>query len=97
MTKFSEWFKETFHKCYCEEGNLVDEKRFEEIVQLVLDDEADENSRRIFEEKVKSCVKSQSTFEKEKSLRDKLRQKLSEHKTEMPENLIDSIRKSIAQ
>lgn len=97
MTKFSEWFKDTFQKCYCDQGNLVDEKRFDEIIQLVLDDEADEDSRRIFEEKIKSCVKSQSTFEKEKHLREQLRQKLSEHKTEMPDNLIASIRKSIAQ
>ena len=97
MTEFSEWFKDTFQQCYCDQGKLVDEKRFEEIVQLVLDDEADDNSRRIFEEKVKNCVKSQTTFEKEKNLREKLRQKLSEHKTEIPDNLIDSIRKSIAQ
>ncbi|MFT7056339.1 MAG: hypothetical protein ACJAR3_001973, partial [Roseivirga sp.] len=28
MSEFSDWFKGTFRECYCEKGNLVDEKRF---------------------------------------------------------------------
>ena len=70
MSEFSDWFKDTFKKCYCEHGNLIDEQRFAEIVQLVLDNEADDESRSIFEQKIKSCVKSNFTFEKEKKIKD---------------------------
>lgn len=92
MAEFSDWFKNTFKNCYCEKGNLVDEKRFSEIVQLVLDDEADEESRAIFEEKISTCVKSNSTFEKEKSMREEILKKLSDHNKEIPNDLANTIR-----
>ncbi len=95
MSEFSTWFKDTFKKCYCEQGNLIDEKRFAELVQLVLDNEADQESRSVFEEKIKSCVKSNFTYEKEKSVKEEIRKKLCEHKEEMPNNLIDTIRNSV--
>ncbi|WP_305982055.1 hypothetical protein [Roseivirga thermotolerans] len=95
MSEFSDWFKDTFKKCYCEHGNLIDEQRFAEIVQLVLDNEADDESRSIFEQKIKSCVKSNFTFEKEKRIKDEIKRKLCEHKAEMPMNLVETIRKSV--
>ena len=95
MAEFSDWFKDTFKKCYCEQGNLVDEKRFAEIVQLVLDNEADEKSKSLFEEKIKSCVKSNFTYEKEKTIREEIRTKLCEHKSEIPHDLAKTIRNSV--
>ncbi|PIQ49932.1 MAG: hypothetical protein COW03_02810 [Cytophagales bacterium CG12_big_fil_rev_8_21_14_0_65_40_12] len=95
MSEFSDWFKDTFKGCYCEKGNLVDERRFSEIVQLVLDNEADEESRAIFEEKIRTCVKSCGSFEKEKSLRETIKQKLFDHKKDIPNDLAASIKKSI--
>ncbi|OEJ99536.1 hypothetical protein [Roseivirga misakiensis] len=95
MAEFSDWFKETFKNCYCEQGNLIDEKRFAEIVQLVLDNEADEESRAIFEEKIKSCVKSNFTFENEKSMREEIQKKLSAHTGEIPTDLAQTIRNSV--
>lgn len=95
MSEFSDWFKDTFKGCYCEQGNLVDEKRFSEIVQLVLDNEADEESRLIFEEKIRTCMKSSGSFEKEKTLREMIKQKLCEYNQEIPADLAQSIKKSI--
>lgn len=95
MSEFSTWFKDTFKKCYCEQGNLVDEQRFAEIVQLVLDNEADEESRTLFEEKIRTCVKSNFTYEKEKMVKEEIHKKLCEHKADMPNNLIDTIRNSV--
>ena len=95
MAEFSDWFKETFRKCYCEQGNLVDEQRFSEIVQLVLDNEADETSRAIFEEKIRTCVKSNFTYEKEKSIREEIQNKLSEHGMDIPGDLAKTIRNSV--
>ena len=95
MSEFSVWFKDTFKKCYCEKGNLIDEQRFAQLVQLVLDNEADDESRSLFEEKIKSCVKSNFTFEKEKTIKDEIKKKLCEHKAEIPANLITTIRKSV--
>lgn len=95
MSEFSVWFKDTFKKCYCEQGNLIDEKQFAEIVQLVLDNEADEESRTIFEQKIRSCVKSNMSYEKEKSIKLEIKKKLCEHKAEMPSNLVSTIRKSV--
>ena len=95
MSEFSDWFKDTFKGCYCEKGNLVDEKRFSEIIQLVLDNEADEESRAIFEEKIRTCVKSSGSFEKEKSIRETIKQKLCDYRQEIPSDLAASIKKSI--
>lgn len=95
MGEFSNWFKDTFKNCYCEQGNLVDEERFAQIVQLVLDGEADEESRRIFEQKISTCVKSNFTFEKEKKIQDEIKTKLCTHKSELPSDLAQTIRKSV--
>lgn len=95
MSEFSDWFKDTFKQCYCKKGNLVDEERFAEIVQLVLDNEADAESRSIFEEKIKTCVKSNMSYEKERCIKEEIKKKLCEHKAEMPINLVATIRKSV--
>lgn len=95
MTEFSDWFKKTFKNCYCEQGNLIDEKSFSEIVQLVLDNEADEESRAIFEQKIQTCVKSNFTFENEKCMREEIQKKLSMHTGEIPDDLAQTIRKSM--
>ncbi|WP_323758259.1 hypothetical protein [Roseivirga sp.] len=95
MSEFSDWFKSSFKECYCERGNLVDEKRFSEIIQLVLDNEADEESRAIFEEKIRTCVKSNGNYEREKCVQESIKQKLCEHKQEIPEDLAKTIKKSI--
>ena len=96
MGEFSDWFKETFKQCYCEQGHLIDEQRFSEIVQLVLDNEADEESKNIFEEKLKICIESNLNFEKERSIREEIQKKLTRHKTEIPHGLAQTIRKSIS-
>jgi hypothetical protein len=95
MSEFSDWFKDAFKGCYCEKGNLVDEKRFSEIVQLVLDNEADDESRAIFEEKIRTCVKSSGSFEKEKAIREMIKQKLCDYRQQIPNDLANSIKKSI--
>lgn len=95
MAEFSDWFKDTFKKCYCEHGNLVDESKFKELVQLVLDDEADEESLKLFEQKIRSCVKSNFTYETEKSMREQIKTKLCEHRSEIPSDLAQVIRKSV--
>ena len=95
MAEFSDWFKDTFKKCYCEQGKLIDEGRFKELVQLVLDDEADDESLALFEEKIKLCIKSNVTFETEKSMREEIKTKLYEHKSEIPSDLAQIIRKSV--
>ncbi len=95
MAEFSEWFKVTFEKCYCEQGNLINESKFKELVQLVLDNEADEASLEIFEEKIRTCVKSSFTFESEKSMREQIRAKLTEHQADIPNDLAQAIRKSV--
>lgn len=95
MGEFSKWFKETFKNCYCDKGNLIDEERFAQIVQLVLDGEADEESRKVFEQKISSCVKSNFTFEKEKLIKDEIKNKLGAHKSELPKDLAQIIRKSV--
>lgn len=95
MEDFTDWFKQTFKKCYCEQGNLIDEERFQEVVQLVLDGEADEESKTLFEEKIKSCVKSNFTFESEKKIKEQIKTKLCEHKSEMPSDLAKTIRNSV--
>lgn len=95
MSEFSDWFKDTFKNCYCEKGNLVDEHRFSEIVQLVLDNEADEESIAIFQQKISTCVKSNFTYEKEKSMREEIQKKLSTHNKDIPNDLAQMIRKSV--
>ena len=95
MGGFSKWFKDTFKNCYCDKGNLIDEERFTQIVQLVLDGEADEESKKIFEQKISSCVKSGFTFEKEKMIKDEIKTKLCTHKSELPKDLAQIIRKSV--
>jgi len=95
MAEFSDWFKKTFKNCYCEQGNLVDEKRFSEIVQLVLDNEADEESRALFEKKIQTCVKSNFTFENEKCMREEIQKKLNTHTGEIPSDLAQTIRNSV--
>ncbi len=95
MSEFSDWFKDTFKNCYCEKGNLVDEDRFSEIVQLVLDNEADEESIAIFQQKISTCVKSNFTYEKEKSMREEIQKKLSTHNNDIPNDLAQMIRKSV--
>lgn len=95
MTEFSDWFKDTFKNCYCEQGNLVDENRFAEIVQLVLDNEADEESMAIFQKKISTCVKSNFTFEKEKCVKEEIQKKLATFNGEIPEDLAQMIRKSV--
>ena len=95
MAEFSDWFKDTFKNCYCEKGNLIDESRFKELVQLVLDNEADDESLSLFEQKIKSCVKSNFTYETEKSMREQIKTKLCEHKSEIPSDLAQIIRKSV--
>ncbi len=95
MSEFSVWFEQTFKQCYCEKGNLVDQDRFSEIVQLVLDNEADEESRALFEEKIRTCVQSSGRFEKEKGLRESIQQKLTEFKKDIPSDLAQSIKNSI--
>jgi|GEM_PF-725848 len=95
MSDFTDWFKDTFKNCYCEQGNLVDNDRFSEIVQLVLDNEADEESMAIFQKKISSCVKSNFTFENEKCMRDEIQKKLATHSKEIPNDLAQAIRKSV--
>jgi len=95
MGDFGDWFKETFKKCYCEQGNLVDEDKFQQLVQLVLDGEADEESRTIFEEKIRTCVKSNFTFETEKKIQAQIKAKLCTYKSEMPSDLAQTIRNSV--
>lgn len=95
MGDFKDWFKDTFKKCYCEQGNLVDEDSFGELVQLVLDGEADEESKRIFEEKIRTCVKSNFTYETEKKIQEQIKTKLCTHKSDLPSDLADTIRNSV--
>jgi hypothetical protein len=95
MGEFSNWFKQTFKNCYCEKGHLIDEERFEQLVQLVLDGEADEQSKKIFEEKISTCVKSSFTYEKEKKIQEQIKSKLCAHQSELPSDLIQTIRKSV--
>ncbi len=95
MSEFSEWFEQTFKKCYCEKGNLVDKERFSEIVQLVLDNEADEESMAIFEHKIRTCMQSSGKYQEEKELRECLNEKLAQFKKEIPNDLAQSIRQSI--
>lgn len=95
MSEFSDWFKDTFKNCYCEKGNLVDEDQFSEIVQLVLDNEADEESMAIFQQKISTCVKSNFTYEKEKCMREEIQKKLATHDKEIPNDLAQMIRKSV--
>ena len=64
-------------------------------MQLVLDNEADEESLSLFEEKIKSCVKSNFTYETEKSMREQIKTKLCELKSEIPSDLAQIIRKSV--
>ena len=96
MSEFSEWFEQTFKQCYCEKGNLVDQDRFSEIAQLVLDDEADEESRALFEQKLKNCMQTSGRFEKEKNLRECIKDKLTQFKQDIPNDLAKSIRNSIS-
>ena len=95
MSEFSEWFEQTFKQCYCEQGNLVDQDRFSELVQLVLDNEADEESRALFEEKIRTCVKSSGKFEKEKGLKESIQNKLNSFKKDIPSDLAQTIKNSI--
>lgn len=95
MGEFTDWFKETFKNCYCEQGNLIDEGRFQELVQLVLDGEADEESKRLFEEKISTCVKSNFTFENEKKIQEQIKSKLCTHRSDLPKDLAQTIRKSV--
>jgi hypothetical protein len=95
MGDFGDWFKETFKNCYCEKGNLMDEEKFKELVQLVLDGEADEESKSLFEEKIKTCVKSSSTFLNEKEIQEQIKTKLCSYKSEMPSDLAQTIRNSV--
>lgn len=95
MSEFSEWFEQTFKQCYCEQGNLVDQNRFSELVQLVLDDEADEESRALFEEKIRTCVQSSGKFEKEKGLKESIQNKLNMFKKDIPNDLAQTIKNSI--
>lgn len=95
MSEFSDWFEKTFKNCYCEQGNLVDQDRFSEIAQLVLDNEADEESLALFEQKLKSCMQTSGRFEEEKNLRECIKDKLSQFKQDIPSDLANSIRNSI--
>lgn len=95
MGEFRDWFKETFKDCYCEQGKLMDEDKFKELVQLVLDGEADEESKKIFEEKIRTCVKSNSTFQNEMQIQEQIKSKLCTHKSEMPNDLAQIIRNSV--
>ncbi|MCE7994517.1 MAG: hypothetical protein HEP71_21210 [Roseivirga sp.] len=95
MSEFSMWFEQTFKQCYCEKGNLVDQERFSELVQLVLDDEADEESRALFEEKIRTCVQSNGKFLEEKGLRECIQTKLTQFKQDIPGDLAQSIKNSI--
>lgn len=95
MSEFSDWFEQTFKQCYCEQGNLVDQDRFSEIAQLVLDNEADEESLALFEQKLKSCVQTNGRFQEEKDLRQCITDKLSQFKQDIPGDLAKSIRNSI--
>ena len=95
MSEFSEWFEQTFKQCYCEQGNLVDNDRFSEIVQLVLDNEADEESMAIFQEKLRSCMQTSGRFEKEKNLRECINEKLTQFKAQIPNDLAQTIKNSI--
>lgn len=95
MGEFRDWFKNTFKKCYCEQGNLIDEEKFQELVQLVLDGEADEESKRLFEEKIRTCVKSNFTFENERKIQEQIKTKLCTHKADLPNDLIKTIRNSV--
>jgi hypothetical protein len=95
MSEFSVWFEQTFKQCYCEKGNLVDQESFSELVQLVLDGEADEESRALFEEKIRSCVQSNGKFEHEKGLRQCIKDKLTEFKQDIPNDLAQTIKNSI--
>ncbi len=47
------------------------------------------------QEKIRTCVKSYGSFEKEKSLRETIKQKLFDHKQDIPIDLAASIKKSI--
>jgi hypothetical protein len=96
MSDISHWFEETFKDCYCAENNLVDRAKFKELVQLVLDDEADEKSRALFEEKIRTCISSNSCFEDEKGILNAIRTKLADCKSEMPSGLAQSIKNSIS-
>ena len=95
MSEFSEWFEQTFKNCYCEKGNLVDQDRFSEIAQLVLDKEADAESLALFEEKLKNCMQTSGRFEEEKNLRECIKDKLTQFKQDIPGDLAKSIRNSI--
>ena len=95
MSEFAKWFEETFKECYCEQRGLIDEKRFAELVQLILDNEADEKSRALFEHKIKTCIKSSNCFENERCIQEAIKDKLVEHKSVIPNDLVMSIKKSI--
>ena len=96
MSEFSEWFEQTFKDCYCEEGHLIDQDRFSEIAQLVLDNEADEESLALFEEKLRNCVQTSGRFEKEKNLLECIKNKLNKFRQDIPGDLANAIRNSIS-
>ena len=94
MSECSAWFEQTFKECYDESG-LVDKDKFTHLVQVILDNEADEESKRLFREKVDNCMHSCGCYEKEKCLQDAIREKLCKQQSNMPTDLADKIRKSI--
>ena len=95
MSEISKWFEETFKECYCENDNLIDQDKFRKLVQLILDGEADEKSKALFEEKIKSCVQSNGCYKDELSMQDAIREKLLADKAIIPVGLANSIRKSL--
>jgi len=95
MNDISEWFEETFKDCYCQENNLVDKAKFRELVQMILDGEADEKSKALFEEKIRTCLSSNKCFEDEKSIQNVIRQKLADCQLDLPSGLEQAIKNSI--
>ena len=65
----SKWFHTSTHS----KKSIEEKKRFQEAVYLMLDGEASPEQKKFVMEKIKCCQYSNSKFELEKCLRDKLK------------------------
>lgn len=95
MNDITQWFEETFKECYCQENNLIDRAKFKELVQMILDDEADEQSRALFEEKIRTCISSSKCYQDEKGIQEAIRKKLADCQSKLPRGLEQAIKNSI--
>jgi len=82
-----------------ENGSLMDThegfKKCMEVISLILDGEADEETIRFFEEKIKCCQKSMMFYNLEKTIKEILKNKVESK--EVPPELLIRIKEKIAQ